>query len=119
MTCGNFSKINDSIYIGGAPLTSEFVDLKMKGIGFVINLQKGERPNEEQVVKEAELRYFAQPLTDYHPPDLKQLETVVAEIQKAIGSGMKVFIHCGVGHGRSTNKRVIRYKKELQHNKLA
>jgi protein tyrosine phosphatase len=101
MASDDLSWIDDAICIGRGGLVAMFSELKKKGLGLVINLEKAFHSEEEKASKKIGLDYLYCPVKDYTAPTQDQLDMVVAKMRDAVDSGKKVYIHCGAGHGRS------------------
>jgi len=97
----DLSWIDEDVCVGSGGQAILFGNLKKKGVGLIVNLERTYHLQEEKAAQINRLRYFYLPVRDLSTPKQDQLDAVVAEMRKAVDAGMKVFIHCGAGQGRS------------------
>jgi atypical dual specificity phosphatase len=77
----------------------EFRWLRAQGIELLVSLTE-DRPRRD-LVDEANLLLFHEPLEDMEPPTQEQLDRVVSAILRATDRNMGVAVHCGAGLGRT------------------
>ncbi len=77
----------------------EFQWLREQGIELLVTLTE-DRPR-GNLVDDANLLVFHEPLEDMEPPTQDQLDRCVSAILKATSRNMGVAVHCGAGLGRT------------------
>jgi atypical dual specificity phosphatase len=92
--------IDEHVLLGAMPFKSDVAELHRLGIRAVVNTCDEYKGPLAQY-KAAGIEQLYIPTVDYIPPTLENIEKAVAFIDRAIGEGKKVFIHCKAGRGRS------------------
>ncbi|HEY2932217.1 MAG TPA: dual specificity protein phosphatase family protein [Acidobacteriota bacterium] len=95
----NFGKVNDHYFRGAQPKQEGFADLQRLGIRTVIDLQDGDRRDEQSAVKSLGLNYINIPMDDHERPYDEQVQKFlsVAQDQK----NWPIFVHCAGGRHRT------------------
>lgn len=93
-----FSKVTPSLYVGSQYRKPGKLLLAEKGIDAVVNLRIEFDDAAHGLAPEL---YCYLPAIDDQAPTLEQLDEGVRFIKSVIGSGKKVYIHCGAGVGRA------------------
>lgn len=79
--------------------SADLLWLRGQGIELLVSLTE-DRPRRDWV-NEAGLLLFHEPMQDMEAPSQEQLDRCVSAMQRAIGQGMGVAVHCGAGLGRT------------------
>jgi len=93
-----FDYITDGIYIGTNMCCQAHFDenLLKEGITEDISLE------EEQVDTPIGVKsYLWLPVKDHTPPSPSQMDYGISALEKLVGLGKKIYVHCKNGHGRS------------------
>lgn len=94
----SYSQITDQIWVGSDMCCSgHFRKLLDLGITADIDLERERRERPSQKMD----FYLWLPVTDKAPPSQVQLEVGVCALEKLVRRGLKVYVHCRFGHGRS------------------
>lgn len=94
----SLSQITPQLHVGGQYRRRGWDRLEARGVTAVVNVRI-EFDDEAQGI--APERYLYLPTVDDTPPSLDQLRRGVAFIEKEIGRGGGVYVHCGSGVGRA------------------
>lgn len=81
------------------PSSPTLGELAGQGIGTVVNLH--ERAHEPHVIARHGLTQVHLPVRDFTPPTAEQLAAGVAAIERGLGAGDRVVVHCAAGLGRT------------------
>ena len=92
------SQISPQLHVGGQYRRRGWPQLAARGITAVVNLREEFDDNDAGI---APPRYLYLPAPDDNPPTLEQLRKGVAFMEKEIGQGGGVYVHCGAGIGRA------------------
>lgn len=93
-----FCKVTPSLYVGSQYRSNGKKVLTEHGIDAVVNLRIEYDDAAHGLAPE---HYCYLPTIDDQAPTLEQLDEGVKFIKEVIGSGKKVYIHCGAGVGRA------------------
>jgi hypothetical protein len=93
-----YSEITPNLYVGPQYRESGKRLLQARGINACVNMRI---ERDDAALGLALERYLHLPTIDDAAPSLEHLEQGVAFIREVIGSGGKVYIHCGAGVGRA------------------
>lgn len=100
----NFSWLIEGRLAGcrGPACSDDLNFLEQSGIGALVRLVM---PKEAQVAREgvlaAHLTDCHEPVEDFHPPDLPQLNRILCFINAKLAEGRAVAVSCGAGYGRT------------------
>lgn len=97
----SFSWIEKPLLAGLArPLGEDELEwLRQQGVQLLVSLT--ESPLPRQWINDAGLFALHVPVEDMQPPTQKQLELILAAIDKAHARNLGVGVHCGAGMGRT------------------
>lgn len=97
----NFYKVNKGLYRGGQPKMAGFAELKKLGIKTVIDLRDDDDNalKEKKLVVAAGMQFLNFPLGNRDRPDVKDIDTILAQITTA--ENQPVFVHCKRGSDRT------------------
>jgi len=95
----NFGKVNSNYFRGGQPDNQGFGDLKRIGVRTVIDLQAGDRQDEESQVRSLGLNYINIPMDDHDRPYDEQVQKFLSLVKDQ--KNWPVFVHCAGGRHRT------------------
>jgi len=108
LKCGNkkkfnFTQIEEHLYLGSLPRQKGHLEqLKEAGIKAVVTLnQQWELDVSMKELREAGLNGLRINVPDYSAPYQNQIRSGVEWMQKEVGEGNAVYVHCNGGKGRS------------------
>lgn len=98
-----YSKVTDEVFVGsdfckGGVCLIHAEEFKKLGVGVEINLSQEDN---ELPPKKGVSSYTWLPVADGAAPTQAQLAMGTSIINSAVNSGLKVYVHCRNGHGRS------------------
>ncbi len=105
-----YDRITSEIYVG-TNLCCEAHFAKLKQLGFEADLDLEAEKIERPPVKFK--NYLRLPVKDHRAPSASQLWRGTAFINRFVGRGKKIYVHCKNGHGRSPTMvaaYLIRYR---------
>lgn len=92
--------IDEHVLLGGAIMPGDVAALKAEGVGAVISLC-AEFQDPIDALRDAGIDHLDLPTLDRHPPHPEDLEAGVARIFENVDRGVKTYVHCASGVGRS------------------
>ncbi len=95
-----WSKIDDSTYLGALPFKKDAKQLYELGIRAVVNTCL-EYPGPTAEYDRLGIEQFHMPTQDFTHPELEDVESAVAFIDRHVKQGHKVYVHCKAGRARS------------------
>lgn len=96
----NFGQINPQYYRGAQPQGSDYRELAALGVKMVINLTSHDsKPDEQQVVQQAGMKYVQIPMTTSVPPTSEQITQFLSLVNDP--ANQPVYVHCVGGKHRT------------------
>jgi protein tyrosine phosphatase (PTP) superfamily phosphohydrolase (DUF442 family) len=92
--------IDAHILLGGALMFDDLARLRRQGVGAVVNLCV-ERSDNARRLQASQMAYLWLPVADTKAPTVTQILQGLAWIERHVGAGQKVYLHCAAGMGRS------------------
>lgn len=94
----DYSQITEHIYVGAEPLSVEDWNTLLRlGIGRIINLTE----YAPQLDPAHFMAYLWLPIPDNTPATQEQFKISATFLKMIIDQNHRVYVHCGVGHGRA------------------
>jgi tyrosine-protein phosphatase SIW14 len=95
----NFGRTNENYYRGGQPDTRDYPELAAMGVRTVIDLTRGGRDDEPQLVRQSGMKFYRIPLTTSDRPS----EAAVSRFLSLVNDpdNWPVFVHCQGGRHRT------------------
>ena len=95
-----WSRVDDRVILGALPFASDVARLREEGVTAVVNIC-GEHPGPVRAYEEAGIVQLRLLTPDFSAPSLEDMQRGVAFIQRHVGEGRTVYVHCKAGRGRS------------------
>ncbi len=97
----NFYPVNAVLYRGGQPTEAGIKELAKMGVKTIIDLRGADEraKNEDKWAQNAWMKFINKPLNNWRGPKNKQIEEILAEIDKP--ENQPVFVHCQRGADRT------------------
>jgi len=95
-----WSWVDDHVLLGRVPRRSEMVELRDMGVDAVINLC-AEFAGHRDLLDHYGMDQLHLPTIDYTSPSLENVRKGVALLRRRSGVGLKTYVHCKAGRGRS------------------
>jgi len=93
--------ITEDLAVGHAPMSyAELDEIKKEGIGAIVNLC-AEYCDLHEIEEGSGFEVYYLPIVDENAPDIGELEKALNWLDKTIGMGKKVLVHCRFGIGRT------------------
>lgn len=96
----NYSKINDSLYVGTTPKSKDYDTLRELGIELVINMRFGLPPRRDRHIPPMKSLWLPAIDSPIFPIPIRALNAGVQEALKVIDRGGVVYVHCSRGRHR-------------------
>jgi len=106
-----YSKITDAVYVGPQHRKAGLAHMAAAGINAVVNMRVEHDDAQHGC---APVAYCYLPTVDDAAPSLEHLRAGVAFMQRVIGDGGKVYIHCKGGIGRAPSMAIAYFVAEGQ-----
>lgn len=97
-----WDEIDEHVILGAIPLATDVEKLHELGVGCIINLC-AESSGPVALYKKYNIDYFNLPTADFTCPDLSTIKQGVSLIKGREEKGVKVYVHCKAGRGRSAS----------------
>lgn len=92
--------VDEDVLIGAVPTRGDLRELREMQVGAIVNMCE-EFSGFESDLRALDIRQLYLPTLDYHSPSAQRLQEGVDFIERQIGEGRKVYVHCKAGRGRS------------------
>jgi protein tyrosine phosphatase (PTP) superfamily phosphohydrolase (DUF442 family) len=96
----NYSKINDNLYIGTTPRSTDYELLHKLGISLVINMRIGLPPARDPISPPIKSLWLPVIDSPFFPIPIRLLKVGAIEALKVIDHGGVVYTHCSRGRHR-------------------
>lgn len=110
-----WDRIEPQILLGAMPLRRDVPTLAAEGVTGVINMCQ-EYAGPIDLYREHQIQQLHLPTVDFNPPSLEQVRQGVDFIEKQLGNGGTVYIHCKAGRARSATVLICYL---IQHRQLS
>ena len=95
-----WDRVDEHVILGALPFAADVPKLAAEGVRAVVNTcEEFAGPVAEYAA--AGIEQLRVPTTDFHPPQLADIEQAVAFMQRHIAQGETVYVHCKAGRARS------------------
>jgi len=96
----NYSKINDTLYVGTTPKSKDYDTLRELGVELVINMRFGFPPRRDRHIPPMKSLWLPAIDSPIFPIPIRALNAGVQEALKVIDRGGVVYGHCSRGRHR-------------------
>jgi protein tyrosine phosphatase (PTP) superfamily phosphohydrolase (DUF442 family) len=96
----NYSKINDTLYVGTTPKSRDYDTLRELGVELVINMRVGLPPRRDRHIPPMKSLWLPAIDSPIFPIPIRALNAGVQEALKVIDRGGVVYVHCSKGRHR-------------------
>src|SRR5829696_2015373 len=95
----NFGCVNNFLYRGAQPKSTDYTDLAAMGIKTIVDLQREGDSGEQQKVEAAGMKFFRIGLSDKARPSTERVEEFLKIVNDP--ANQPVFVHCRGGRHRT------------------
>lgn len=92
--------LEPTLILGAVPFRSDVEKLSKLGVKAIVNTCE-EFPGHLDLYEKFGIEQFWMPTVDFRPPKLADVQAAVSFMQRQIGAGKPVYVHCKAGRARS------------------